>query len=59
MDARERFFIANGAPLRILAADRAIRARAAVIEGFLVDSKQWSGIQTSTEHVRIGIVAKD
>ena len=36
MDARERFFMANGAPLGILEADRAIRARAAVVEGFLL-----------------------
>ena len=36
MEARDRFFIANGAPLTILAADRAIRARGAVIEGFLL-----------------------
>jgi SAM-dependent methyltransferase len=36
MDARDRFFVANGAPLSIVAADRAIRSRGAVVEGFLV-----------------------
>ena len=36
MDARERFFMANGAPLGLVAADEAIRARAAVIEGYLL-----------------------
>lgn len=36
MDARERFFIANAASIGILTADRAIRSRAAVVEGFLV-----------------------
>jgi SAM-dependent methyltransferase len=36
MDARERFFVANAAPLGIVEADRAIRARAAVVEGYLI-----------------------
>ncbi|MGH7716916.1 MAG: methyltransferase domain-containing protein, partial [Vulcanimicrobiaceae bacterium] len=36
MEARDRFFMANMASLGILAADQAVRARAAAIEGFLV-----------------------
>lgn len=36
MNVRDRFFAANGAPFSLLGADRSIRARAAVIEGFLV-----------------------
>jgi SAM-dependent methyltransferase len=36
MSVRDRFFSANGAPFSLLSADRSIRARATVLDGFLI-----------------------